>query len=123
MDAVSQRFARWYAGSPKDVGAQTGSVLQAAGRHPTGAELAEAATRLHARTGHTAGNGSLMRTAPVALAYLGDPAGLVQAAMAVSALTDHDPVAGEACALWCLGIRTAICSCSHGIQRADCPKG
>src|SRR3712207_6181287 len=27
---------------------------------------------LHAQTGHTAGNGSLMRTAPVALAFLDD---------------------------------------------------
>ena len=49
-----------------------------------------------------------MRTAPVALAYLDDPAGLVEAAMALSALTHADPEAGEACALWCLAIRYAV---------------
>ncbi len=49
-----------------------------------------------------------MRTAPVALAYLGDPAGLAAAATALSALTHYDPVAGEACVLWCLAIRHAV---------------
>src|SRR5882724_11695836 len=67
-----------------------------------------AAADLHQRTGHTAGNGSLMRTAPVALAYLGDPSGLTEAAAAVSALTHHDPEAGEACVLWCHASRHAV---------------
>ena len=53
------------------------------------------------RTGRTAGNGSLMRTAPVALAYLDDEAALVEAARAVSELTHYDPEAGDACVLWC----------------------
>jgi hypothetical protein len=35
--------------------------------------------RLHERSGHTAGNGSLMRTAPVALAYLDDEDAIVAA--------------------------------------------
>ena len=41
------------------------------------ANARDASRRLHERTGHTAGNGSLMRTAPVALAYLDDEAALV----------------------------------------------
>jgi len=49
-----------------------------------------------------------MRTAPVALAYLDDPDALIEAAQTVSALTHHDPEAGEACALWCLAIRHAV---------------
>ena len=49
-----------------------------------------------------------MRTAPVALAYLDDPAGLAEAAMAVSALTHFDRSAGEACVLWSLAIRHAV---------------
>ena len=63
---------------------------------------------LHARTGHTAGNGSLMRTAPVALPYLDDPVALVEAARKVGALTHYDPHAQEACVLWSLAIRHAI---------------
>ncbi len=52
--------------------------------------------------------GQLMRTAPVALAYLNDPDGLIEAASSLSALTHADPEAGEACALWCLAIRYAV---------------
>jgi ADP-ribosyl-[dinitrogen reductase] hydrolase len=72
------RWAGWSRTAP-DVGIQTSQVL-----------------------------GSLMRTAPVALAYLDDPAGLAEAAMAVSALTHFDPSAGEACVLWSLAIRHAV---------------
>jgi hypothetical protein len=49
-----------------------------------------------------------MRTAPLALAYLDDELGLVQAASAVSELTHYDPDAGDACVLWCLAIRHAV---------------
>ena len=49
-----------------------------------------------------------MRTAPVALAYLDDPAGLAQAAMGISELTHFDSSAGQACVLWSLAIRHAV---------------
>jgi hypothetical protein len=70
--------------------------------------MTAAARRVHDRLGRSGGNGSLMRTSPVALAHLDDPKALVTAAGAVSALTHTDPQAGEACALWCLGIRSAV---------------
>lgn len=108
LTAIAQRFADWYAGGPADVGIQTANVLQLAGRTPTGAGMAAAARQAHDRTGRSAGNGSLMRTGPVALAYLGDPEGLVQAATVVSALTHFQDYAQEACAIWCLMIRHAI---------------
>ena len=108
LDAVAQSFADWYAGGPADVGIQTSAVLGRAGRSPTAAELTAAATAVHEQTGRSAGNGSLMRTVPVALAHLDDPDALVEAAMKVSALTHHDPMAGEACAVWCLLLRHAI---------------
>ena len=49
-----------------------------------------------------------MRTSAVALAHLDDPVALVEAAQLVSALTHADPLARQACALWCLGIRHAV---------------
>lgn len=70
--------------------------------------MAAAARWVHERTGRSAGNGSLMRTGPVAIAHLDDPDALVEAAKAVSALTHHDPMAGEGAALWCLMIRHAV---------------
>jgi hypothetical protein len=50
-----------------------------------------------------------MRTAPVALAYLGDDEdALVSAAREISALTHFDPDAQDACVLWCCAIRHAV---------------
>ena len=51
-----------------------------------------------------------MRTAPVALAYLGEGKGAdaVEAAGMISDLTHYDLRARQACRLWTLGIRHAI---------------
>jgi ADP-ribosyl-[dinitrogen reductase] hydrolase len=113
VNAQDQIVARWvgWSRTAPDVGIQTSQVLgQVLDGGVSGAAAAAlaAAAELHERTGRTAGNGSLMRTAPVALAYLDDPDGLAQAAMAVSALTHFDQSAGEACVLWCLAIRHAV---------------
>lgn len=108
LDGVAQGFADWFASDPGDVGIQTAGVLRAAGRHPTGTGMAAAARAAHEQTGRSAGNGSLMRTGPVALAYLDDPEGLVEAAMAVAALTHYEDLGREVCALWCLLIRHAV---------------
>ena len=108
LDAIAGNLAEWYAGGPADVGIQTSAVLGRAGRSPSAAQLTEAARSVHAETGRSAGNGSLMRTVPVALAHLDDPDGLVHAARKVSALTHHDPMAGDACAVWCLMLRHTI---------------
>lgn len=114
-DQIAARWAGW-AASAKDVGVQTGGVLSASARAarargeaaPTAADVALAAVQHHARTSRSGGNGSLMRTAPIALANLDDPDALVGAAYEISAMTHHDPDAGEACVLWCLAIRHAI---------------
>ncbi|GAB4011472.1 ADP-ribosylglycohydrolase family protein [Nocardioides ultimimeridianus] len=108
LDAIARGFRRWYDGGPADIGIQTSQVLEAGGPAPSGVGLAAAARAVHERNGRSGGNGSLMRTGPVALAHLDDPEALVSAATAVSALTHHDPQAGEACALWCLAIRHAV---------------
>jgi protein-tyrosine phosphatase len=98
--------------------------ISGAGRQGISARRARAESEdLHKLTGRTAGNGSLMRTAPVALAYLDDEAALVEAACAVSELTHYDPEAGEACVLWCLAIRhailTGILDVRIGLQHID----
>ena len=108
LDAIAQGFARWYAGNPPDVGNQTRAVLGMVGVTPSGSDMTAAARTFHERSGRSAGNGSLMRTGPVALAYLDDPAGLVEAAMAIGALTHFQDHAQEACALWSLMIRHAV---------------
>lgn len=121
LDEIAAGFVRWFDDGPADIGNQTRSVLQI---RPTSAVAMRArAADLHARTGHTAGNGSLMRTAPVALAHLGDADAITDAARVVSALTHHDPQAGDGCVLWCLAIdhavRTGELDVRVGLGRVD----
>lgn len=79
LDAVVEGWIGWLDEGASDVGAQTRQVLS---RVATGAATrrwsfaSSASSAFHRRTGRTAGNGSLMRTAPVALAFLDDPATL-----------------------------------------------
>ena len=108
LTLIAKNFARWFSTGPADVGIQTGSVLRKAGSDPTGSGMIAASKALHDRVGRSAGNGSLMRTGPVAIAYLHDPDELVEAAMAVSSLTHYQDYAQEACAVWCLAIRHAV---------------
>ncbi|GAA0615467.1 hypothetical protein GCM10009547_16730 [Sporichthya brevicatena] len=111
QDRIAAAWAAW-ARDATDVGVQTRKVLTdasaAAGGVPTANHLRAAAAELHAGTSRTAGNGSLMRTAPVALAYLGDAEACAEVAFALSSLTHADPEAGEACVLWSLAIRHSV---------------
>lgn len=115
LTMVVRAWTAW-AAEAKDVGAQTRAVIAAArrlaaatGREVEAADFTAAATDFHARTGRSAGNGSLMRTAPLALAYLDrEPSELMAAAGELSALTHADPDAQEACGLWCVAIHHAV---------------
>lgn len=106
LDQVARNFTSWLDSGPGDVGNQTWSVLTESAA--TAASMRATAVELHRRTGHTAGNGSLMRTGPVALPHLRDPDAVVRAATAVSVLTHADPRAQQACVLWSLAIRHAV---------------
>lgn len=120
LDAVADGFAAWFAEGPKDVGNQTRAVLSRA-RQGDASTMADVARRLHRdRPQRSAGNGSLMRTGPVALAHLHDPPEVLRdTAIAVSDLTHADPVAGEACAIWSLAIRHAVLHASFdGVREA-----
>lgn len=109
LRAVAEGFLDWSANGASDIGAQTSAVLSAArGSTDPLAAVREAARATHERTGRSAGNGSLMRTSVLALAYLSDRQALAEAARAVSSLTHYDPVAAEACVLWCEAVRTAV---------------
>lgn len=99
-----------WAKTAKDVGTQTRQVLDRLDGIHTEQAARAAAKANHESTGRSAGNGSLMRTAPVALAYLEDgrERRLVEAAARVAQLTHWESSNIEACALWCLFVRQAI---------------
>lgn len=106
QDAIVARWYEWSHGA-KDVGIQTRSVLSKS-RGVSAAAARAAAAEVHERAGRSGGNGSLMRTAPVTLAYLDDEDAMIAAARAISSLTHFDPDAADACVLWCCAIRHAV---------------
>ena len=117
LDAIANNFLYWLRNGASDVGIQTRSVLNMAAREyensdePLNELMTRQATAQFQRTGLGAGNGALMRTGIVALAYLdSNPSAMAEAARAISNLTHGDPLSAEACILWCSGIRTAVLS-------------
>jgi ADP-ribosylglycohydrolase len=103
--AVGARFLEWFDSAPRDVGRHTRRVLS---RATSGAHLAEAAAEVQASDRNAAGNGSLMRTGPVALVHRGDDEQLVLAATAMSELTHPHRDAVDACVLWSVAIDRAM---------------
>jgi ADP-ribosylglycohydrolase len=118
LAAIVGEWIGWVRGA-KDVGVQIRAVLGRI-RHVTEADARTAALAVHQETGKSAGNGSLMRTGPVALGYLGpdDAPALAVAARRVSELTHHEEDAGDACVIWSLSIRSAILDGSLGVRTA-----
>ncbi|WIE66209.1 ADP-ribosylglycohydrolase family protein [Curtobacterium sp. MCLR17_036] len=110
LDGLVAAWADWARTAP-DVGIQTRNVLT--GLEARVASAARAAARQeHEYKGQSAGNGSLMRTAPLVLGYLtgavDEELRLAEAARAISDLTHYESDAGDACVLWCVAIRKAV---------------
>ena len=103
---VAENLLKWYRTRPPDIGPTSRATL---GRARTAAELPERAREVSAgRVPGEISNGSLMRTAPVALAHLGQLEAIAQAAREVSSLTHRDDYADDACAIWCVLIDLAV---------------
>ena len=108
--AIGDRFLEWRK-SAKDVGTTIAAALdgfRGSQRNLTGAgdisdwSRASASTQ-QAREGKAAGNGSLMRTLPVALAYA-DRSRLRLHSAHISAMTHWDPQAEAGCLAYCFWV-------------------
>ncbi|TFV44390.1 ADP-ribosylglycohydrolase family protein, partial [Blastococcus sp. TF02A_35] len=100
---VFDRFSVWAAAGPPDIGNQTRAVLG------SGRPRDVAAAEHFARSGHAAGNGSLMRTTPAAIRFSRDGReATMEAARRISGLTHGDPSAGEGCAIFSELMRVAL---------------
>ncbi len=93
---VMARFLAWYRGGPPGMGLHTRRVLSLVAAGRPWWEAVEEAERAGAP--YTAGNGSLMRCAPVALRYCRDIGRLLEASHDSSRLTHPHPLARYACA-------------------------
>lgn len=98
-----------WAKNAMDVGVQTRNVLEQITSFTEDAAK-QVSQKLHEQTRKSAGNGSLMRTGPLALGFLEDGAepALVAVSGRVAQLTHWDTDNADACALWSLAIRHAV---------------
>jgi ADP-ribosyl-[dinitrogen reductase] hydrolase len=98
VPVAGQEFLKW-SKHAKDVGATISAAL-----HNFSGDWAVASQNTHqAKMGKAAGNGSLMRTLPVALTYANETQMLRQSAR-LSAMTHWDAQAEVCCAIYCLWI-------------------
>jgi ADP-ribosylglycohydrolase len=112
LNEIADSFLTWRTMGASDIGAQTSTVLDAVQYDVATPWVASAMLRqardLWKSGRHAAGNGSLMRTGPVALYDLHDAEETADAARLVSELTHADSLAGDACVIWCEAIRHAV---------------
>lgn len=91
---LTARFVAWYHAKPADIGIQTSAVL---GRAARGEDALQAAEDLLRANPEAAGNGSLMRCWPVALAFWDDLPQLIHASTLQSRITHAHPDCVNAC--------------------------
>lgn len=102
VPVAGQRFLEWRQ-TAKDVGSTISMALSGF----RGDWVAASQGTPQARSGSAAGNGSLMRTLPVALAYA-DVDEMLRQSARLSAMTHWDPQAEVGCAVYCLWIRALL---------------
>jgi ADP-ribosyl-[dinitrogen reductase] hydrolase len=95
---IAARFHDWYQSDPFDIGLMTADALRAYG---DGMSWRDAGREVwHERPeGSNAGNGSVMRCVPHAIAFAADPETLVRVSKQSSAITHHDPRCTYGCAI------------------------
>jgi len=114
---VADRFVSWYQSGPFDIGMMTADAIH---QLNAGASWDEAGQTVweHRREGQNAGNGSVMRCAPYALAYHDDPATLISVSRDSSAITHYDPRCQFGCAILNLTIANLLGDRSDPLQSA-----
>lgn len=105
---VARRYIEW-SKVTFDIGRQTQASLYNVSRGETPSEAGRSFWVFSRR--EPAGNGSLMRTAPIGVHFAGDPAARRRAALDDSAITHFDP----RCRLACAGFNAAIAAAVGGI--------
>ncbi|GBC99752.1 ADP-ribosyl-[dinitrogen reductase] glycohydrolase [bacterium HR17] len=97
-DDVMRRLLRWYRTDPFGIGVHTERVLSLVDSGVPWRDAVEQVERQYAPW--TAGNGSLMRCAPIGLRYYRDIGGLLEYSHEASRLTHPNPLCRAACAFF-----------------------
>lgn len=104
---IADRFVEWYQAGPFDIGMMTADAIR---QLNTGGSWNEAGQTVwkHRREGQNAGNGSVMRCCPYALAYHDDPETLISVSRDSSAITHYDSRCQYGCAVLNLTISNLL---------------
>jgi len=89
LDAVAANFVAWYHAGPKDIGIATSQALDLIGRGVPWQEAGEQLQR--ASSQGVAGNGTVMRCAPLALRFQSEPDRLRWSSIETARMTHADP--------------------------------
>lgn len=114
MTDLAQRFAAWLRESPKDIGNTTRSAIERFIAGDSWDLAGESTLALRGPDG-AAGNGSLMRCAPVALRFVDDRARLQQVSIDSSRVTHAEP----RCLWGCVALNQGIAHLLRGGDRDD----
>ncbi|MDB2280416.1 ADP-ribosylglycohydrolase [Halorubrum ezzemoulense] len=95
---IAERFVAWYDSDPFDIGRMT---MKSLSRLKHGGEWDEAGRHVweHSPEGQNAGNGSVMRCAPLAVPYAADRERLVEVSRDSSRITHADPRCTYGCGI------------------------
>ena len=95
---IADRFHEWYESDPFDIGLMTADAIR---EYASGTSWRDAGREVwqHRAEGSNAGNGSVMRCAPHAIAFADNPDALVQVSRQSSAITHYDPRCTYGCAI------------------------
>ncbi|MDX2088501.1 MAG: ADP-ribosylglycohydrolase family protein [Kofleriaceae bacterium] len=116
LDDAAGRYVAW-SREAFDIGSQTGASLS---RIEDGEPVLQASFAVWRGTDRrAAGNGSLMRTGPLAVALRVTPGALVEAALLESMITHADPRCALACAVFDRAIAAAITDGLEGRGMVD----
>jgi len=95
---IADRFAEWFAAGPFDIGLMTADAIRA---YEAGTSWRDAGREVwqDRPEGQNAGNGSVMRCAPHAIAFADDIETLTRVSTQSSAITHYDPRCTYGCAV------------------------
>jgi ADP-ribosyl-[dinitrogen reductase] hydrolase len=91
-DSVLGSYVAWYRTDPPGMSEHMRQVLATV---ESGADAYRATSALHFDQGANSGNGAVMRTTPIGIAFAGREGALRDATLADAALTHFDPLAGK----------------------------
>jgi len=114
---IARRFVGWYESDPFDIGGMTRRSLVRI-QNGESWDMAGEAEWESSPEGGNAGNGSVMRCAPLAIAYAEYPSALARTSMDSSRITHADPRCMYGCAILNLTLRAALADHDQPLESA-----